>query len=161
MLNSPRLPLHWSPPIPIREADHPVLEDHTYTAGQLILHQYLEKDACISPFFAPSVTVPVSAHWMDCTDCICMNRDFNMTVYLHGGQLLDSAALSRLLSALSCVSWSCNPRFTNPFARAASCERRGCDSRNTNIYPDSPGLTCVLSVSGGVVVHTHALPACV
>lgn len=111
------------------------------------------------------MTVPVSAQWMDSTDCICMNRAFNMTVYLYWGQLLDSTstALTHLLSALSYVSWSCNPCFNNPFAHAASCKGRGCDSLNANIYPDSPELTCVSSVSGGVVVHTynHALPACV
>lgn len=29
------------------------------------------------------MTVPVSAQRMDCTDCICMNRAFNMTVCLY------------------------------------------------------------------------------
>lgn len=106
------------------------------------------------------MTVPVSAQWMDSTDCICMKRAFNMTVYLYWGQLLDgtSPALTHLLSALSCLSWSCNPCFNNPIARAASCKGGGRDSLNANIYPDSPELTCVSSVSGWVVVHvyTHA-----
>lgn len=59
----------------------------------------------------------------------------------------------------NCPVWPA-PQY-NPFTHAASCEGRGCDSVNTNIYPDSLGLTCVSSVSGGVVVHTHTHTCCV
>ena len=54
----------------------------------------------------------------------------------------------------------------NPSARAASCRGRGWgEASNTNIYPDSLGLTCVPSVSRGVLVcthtHTRTVRACV
>lgn len=59
------------------------------------------------------------------------------------------------LSALSYVSWFCELCFSNPFAHAASCKGRGCDSIKTNIYTDSLGLTFV-QLWGTVLWSTHS-----
>lgn len=100
------------------------------------------------------MTVLVSARWMDCADCICRNRAFNIIVYLYWGQLLDTS--THLLSALSNLKWSCSLCFSYLFTHSASCYSKGCDNLNTNIYPDSNGLTCVSSVSTRDVAHAYA-----
>lgn len=77
--NNPLLPLLCRPPIAIRQEDHPALKDHTYMAGQLILHQYIRKRHVHLAFLHLFNNSSSGCTEMDCTDCIFMNGAFNMT----------------------------------------------------------------------------------
>lgn len=90
------------------------------------------------------MTVPVSASGMDCADCACVNGAFNVEPKV---QLVDGTGF-RAIYYRHCPASTVS---IIPLPVLLPAEGRGRDSLGTNIYPDSPGLTCVSSVSSSAV----------
>lgn len=114
------------------------------------------------------MTVPVSAQRMDCTDCICMNRAFNMTACLYWGK--DSScwtaqAQRRPLYYEHCPVWagSRSLRFNIiPLPMLLPAREEGVTAL-TQIFTQTPPGSPVFHLSAAVLwsTHTYILPACV